>query len=613
VPGPDQFEAPVREWWWPYTDGTGATLQNIDLPSYVQVESTATVSRARGPNYPDDIPTVYFNSFEDGATPMVEGVLRAVRGDTGQTIWTVTDPSLRTNGMSSLAVGDLDGDGTVEIVTGAWDPNSVVGGLLAFHNDGTVMWMTPGIYTGWGGPAIADLDGDGMPEVIVGNTVIDGQTGAVVCNGGTDGTGDNGEGPLSVLEDIDGDGVLDLVTGDMVYKLVTDFNGTRICQPIWPPYVHDKYGHPLPDGFPAVAQFVDPSLPDTLTNPAVVVVAQGTVRIHDATGSLIMQPILLPGGGMGGPPTIADFDGDGSPEIGVAGDSSYTVIKPGIPGQVLWHVETQDVSSSVTGSSVFDFYGAGRPEVIYDDECYIRVFDGPTGRVDFQVMNSSCTAYELPVVASVDGSGAVGILAAANNVCNITCPWGNHLTNGIHGLQLYHSPSDSWVGSRPIWNEHTYHLTNVDDFGGIPKHEPNSWGPGTLNSFRENYQGTGTFNAPDLTILDSWLDGTSCPSTLVVNVEVANIGARAVNSVPVAFYEETSVGRQLLGVSNINQLLRPGDEVKVSFEWAGPPTVNATDVIAVVDDDGTGQSPHQECNTSNNEIQLLDAVCREVG
>jgi hypothetical protein len=618
VPGPGDFEAPVRAWWWPYTDVTGKTMRTIDLPDFVHVMSTPVVARARGAAHPDDVPTVYFNTFTPCGSLSCEGVLRAVSGADGTPLWSVTDPMLRTNGVSSIAVGDLDGDGNVEIVTGGYDGTTagLTGGLLAFHSDGTLMWKAPDLFVGWGGPAIADMDGDGKPEVIIGNIILNGQTGAQICSGGYTGTGDNGEGPLSVVEDIDGDGQLEVVTGNMAYKMTRDpAGGVALCDRFWPQNLHDQHGNMLFDGFAAVAQIVVPADTETYTLPVIAVSSRGTVRIQDWTGGLVMNPVKIPGGGTGGgPPTIADFDGSGTPQIGVAGQSSYTVFKPGVPGNILWTTQTQDGSSAVTGSSVFDFYGAGRPQVIYNDECYIHIYDGPTGRELFNGANSSCTAYEMPVVADVDGTGAAGLLVPSNSVCNINCPWGNHLTNGFVGLSLYVSPSDSWVGSRAIWNEHTYHLTNVDDFGGIPAQEPRSWGPNTLNSFRQNYQGVGTFNAPDLTISDAYLDGTACPQSLTVNVLVTNIGARGVRAgVPVAFYEETDLGRNLLGVVTIPKLLDPGDQATVTFTWNGPPRVTPTKIVAAVDDDGTGVFQTAECNTANNSAEIDDVICRDVG
>jgi hypothetical protein len=617
VPGPNEFDPPEVVWWWPFQDAAGTVTRTVELPEFNQVMSTPAVIRLRGAAHPEDPPTVIFNTFHDGGTPNVEGVLRAVRGDDGTPLFTVTDPALRSNGVSTPAVADLDGDGNVEIVTGAFDPtpNGVYGGLMAFHHDGTLMWKAPGLFSGWGGPAIGDIDGDGRPEVVIGNTVLNGLTGEKLCDGGYTGIGDNNAGPLSVLTDIDNDGVLEILTGDMAYKLVQDKPGHFLCQHMWPDVLKDKQGKQLLQGFPAVAQiYNDPALPTTQGHPQIAVVSRGTVRVQDWTGGLIMDPITLPGGGYGGPPTIADFDGDGQVEIGVAASSHYTVFKPGSPNGILWTAESQDVSSSVTGSSVFDFLGNGTADVIYNDECYVHIYNGSNGNVLFEAPNSSCTAYEMPVIADVDGTGAAGLLVPSNNFCGIKCPYGDHHKVGIHGLRLFKSSVDSWVASRPVWNEHSFHLTNIGDNGEVPRQEQRFWGPNTLNAFRQNFQGKGTFAAPDLTVTKTWVDGTQCPLVVTMAAEIANIGSRGIRAgLKIAFYEETSQGRHLLGVSVLNQPLAIGQTAQVTLDWKGPPRLNPAKVIAVVDDDGTGVYAHKECNKNNNERALPEVICRDAG
>lgn len=618
IPGPGEFEPPEKAWWWPYLGADGKQPRAIELPEFSQVMATPAVIRLDGAGVSEP-PSVVFPSYRSGGSLNVEGVLRAVRGDTGEPLWSVTDPSLRVNGVSSPAAGDLDGDGRVEIVTGAWDPaNGVSGGVIAFRSDGTFLWKTGSIHVGWGGPAIADLDGDGRAEVVIGNTVLDGSTGRVRCDGGYTAQGSNGEGPLAIVFDIDADGVPEIVTGSMAYRLEKNGAGAYVCRRVWPEVLRDRRGTRLWDGFPAVADiYDDPAIRTTVSVPEIAVVSKGTVRVHDWTGGILMNPVPIPGGGAGGPPTIADFDGDGRAEIGVAGLSSYTVFKPGRPGNVLWTVPTQDVSSSTTGSSVFDFDGNGRAEVVYADECYVHVYDGATGIEVFQAPNSSCTAYEMPVVADADGDGAAELLVGANDECSIQCPWGAHHAAQLHGLAMFKSPSDAWVASRPVWNQHSYHVTNVGDAGEIPRAEARSWGPDTRNSFRQNYQGDGTFAAPDLRIERVRVDGTGCPAMLTMVAQVTNEGSRGVRrGLPVAFYETLPNGRSLLGVARTGRTLLPGDRLEVSLEWKGPPRLNPARVVVVADDGGTGQPPkgeHNECDEADNAVDFGEVICREAG
>lgn len=81
---------------------------------------------------------------------------------------------------------------------------------------------------------------------------------------------------------------------------------------------------------------------------------------------------------------------------------------------MLWMRPTQDASSAATGTSVFDFQGDGKAEVLYGDECFFRVYNGETGSLIFERPNSNRTATEYPTVVDVDGDGRSEILTSSN-------------------------------------------------------------------------------------------------------------------------------------------------------------------------------------------------------
>ena len=78
------------------------------------------------------------------------------------------------------------------------------------------------------------------------------------------------------------------------------------------------------------------------------------VTLNDGT-VLWQQP--MPGGGSGGPPTVADFDGDGLPEVGVADLSKYSVFDTDGNGES-WgaYLDSFDANLDSDGDSIPDGY-----------------------------------------------------------------------------------------------------------------------------------------------------------------------------------------------------------------------------------------------------------------
>ncbi len=390
---------------------------------------------------------------------------------------------------------------------------------------------------------------------------------------------------------MDLDGVPDIVTGSAIYD--TD------CKPK-PGWPNGQF-----DGLVAVADFIGDS------HPQIVVVSNGTVRLQNWLGKVLWGPIAIPGAIAkgGGPPTVADFDGDGHPEIGVAGLSSYTVFKPFAANPVLWSRTTQD-KSAVTGSSVFDFENDGKAEVVYADECYLRVFSGPTGDILFETPNPSSTTHNNPIVADVDRDGRAEIVVSTDSTGEPSCPWEKTQDlHAFHGITVYKDLRDRWVGTRSIWNEHAYHVTNINDDGSVPWPEKRNWSTPGLDDFRMNVMGSSDFAAPDLAVMDGGVTiAVDCPSTLKVSVVVWNRGAvLVVAGVPVAVYDG-QVGGQLLAVGRTQGAILPGQSETVVVTVSPAPT-QPVDLVVNVNDDGTGQGVVGECDLSNNTTTFVTSAC----
>ena len=59
-----------------------------------------------------------------------------------------------------------------------------------------------------------------------------------------------------------------------------------------------------------------------------------------------------------------------------------------------------------------------RPRFVYADECFVRVYNGTDGDVLFSQYRSSCTWFENPVVADVDGNFRADLVVPSNLACS---------------------------------------------------------------------------------------------------------------------------------------------------------------------------------------------------
>ena len=591
-----------EEWHW-----EGETIGGIE---YDDVTMTPVVGDVSGDGVPDVIATAYAATNDT--------IMVALDGRTGVPHWRIGPGTADdADWISSPAVANFDpSDDALEVLY--WLETD---GLRLVDGDGTTELAVRADAGGGGraAPTIADLNGDGTPDVILGCHAMNG---LAIGDAAMD-FFDLGLCRLnaqtflnSAVADLDDDGAPEVTTGGIAIEV----DGTILWGSV--------------DGNHSLVAIADL---DVDGSPEVVTVRSGRVGVlAGASGAVLVGPggawydeLLIPGGGSGGAPTIADFDGDGLPEISAAGQGAYAVYDPdclatppraggdcapGTTDMLRWQAPTQDLSSSVTGSSVFDFQGDGVAEVVYNDECFLHIYDGRDGSEVLSAPrpNSSRTGLEYPLVVDVDRDGNSEIVVPANRdqaVRRDNCPAAYAAAFGVpegelpaefaigtRGVYAFGDPGDRWVRTRPIWNQYAYHVTNVTDRGDVPMSEPDNWSVAGLNNYRQNVQGAGVFNAPNLVVT---LDATAACARreIVLSAVVTNMGSRGVPAgVPVQIVQ-TVPGPEvtILDGATTGPLL-PGQSERITVTASSVPT--DTDLTFEVRVDG--EDAAAECVEDDN-------------
>ena len=285
-----------------------------------------------------------------------------------------------------------------------------------------------------------------------------------------------------------------------------------------------------------------------------------------------------------GPPTVADFDGDGELEVAIA---TYRRRSPGtatladptrtimsvyrLDGSILWQRDLVAQAQVIfaPGASAFDFDGNGSSELVFLDPQKLYIFNGSDGTSLFELgvdrVNDGVPVRH-PTVADVDNDGSAEILVPTRAFPGRQA--GSRFRNGVLALA---DAKGNWVDSRRIWNQWEYHVTNVNEDATIPVQESPSFQAN--NSTREQI-GPKDLAAPDLSVSTIGLDDGPCPAGATrVTVRVGNGGpCRVGPNVPVRLYgADPSTNPPLLASTITTQGLYPGEFEDIGFDCVSPP------------------------------------------
>ncbi|MFZ1617286.1 MAG: FG-GAP-like repeat-containing protein, partial [Flavobacteriales bacterium] len=560
-------------------------------------------------------------------------------GATGALKTTINSPKSELF-SDAVAIADVDGDGMAEIffVSDGGLAAADSRYLYCYNNDGTLKWKS-NAQVGYVAnddqmsPQLADFNQDGIPEVFCGNKIFNARTGVLLAQGGS--TRNSGGHVASINEgfpvavDILPNSAcptcqgLELVVGDEI--LAVDLSNAVPTAAITLaksfPYAAN---HVQRNGFTSVADM------DGDGDLDVVVINRGdgtygnraVCYIWDGqTTALLGGPfqldqcsagVPLQGGTaattVGGHANIADFNGDGTLEIGLAGKFYYLVMdynKTTHALTELWSKKSTD-GSERTGSSVFDFEGDGANEVVYRDEDSLYVYNGADGAIKASVYCTSPTRTEYPLVADVTGNGET-------NIC-VTC--------GV-GVSLFGAVTTPWVTARRVWNQHNYFVVNVNDDLTIPRvQQDHAKGyPAAapvnfpFNSFltqitRLGMDGLPIYAAQDIAIDAISVDSANCGVTGTLNVTLTlhNKGDHTYpTGSPLSFYigDPTTTAAPYVGLYSTTSAIGAGN-TSIQY-FAVPSTCFNGFLFAVANDNGSILPPfaspgnsYAECDYANN-------------
>ena len=313
--------------------------------------------------------------------------------------WPVTtNDSVR----SSPALADVDGDGHLEVIVGSFD-NKVY--VWNFHGSILPGWPASTGSVIYSSPAVGDIDGDQLPEIVVGS--FDNKVYAWNADGSLVRNWPKPTGLFvyssPALADVDRDGVLDVIIG-------TDNN--RV-------FAWKGDGSDI-DGWPVATEHVVPSSPavgdlDHDGEVEIVAASWDKVFVWNTKGERKAGWPVTTGHQIPSSPALADLNNDGTLEviIGCKDGKVYAWNANGQPAPGWPAVTDGEISGA---PAVGDVDGDGTLEVVIgskDNKVYMWTAQGVL--VQGWPRQTKAAITSSPAMGDIDGNGTIEIVIGSKD------------------------------------------------------------------------------------------------------------------------------------------------------------------------------------------------------
>ena len=428
------------------------------LPEYNQVISTpiaVNLNDDNGDGFIDDkdvtdILAVTFNL----ANYRAQGIVRALSGIDGEELWktenldgTFDYKTIKATSTYSISAADVNNDGLVEVIVRDSSDSS----YKIYSNSGELIKAIPKGFA-YGNSSISDLDGDGNAEFIIGNSIVSLVDDSIVK---LQKPVDYNKGNFTVIDSI----AFDSDLGGQQEILANGVLFTKDGNVLW--------NKNTQQGFSAIGNFDNDAYPEIVLTDL-----DGSIKLLEHDGTIIWEYQSEDSGG--GVPSIGDVDGDGEPDIVVAGGELIKVLNK--QGVLINSFSINDASSKRSGVITYDFNHDGKAEIINVDESGLNVFSASENQLIYKSPQSSGTIWEYPIIVDLDGDGSGEIVSVSNE---FLLPEG---ATGTNGVSVKTTGSCKWSSATRVWNQHSFSGTNINQNGSLPLQPENSWEK--TNTFR---------------------------------------------------------------------------------------------------------------------------------